>query len=86
MTKFTEKQIGEHIKTGKMTPIELEMIPLYKIEKELESLGFERMDDINPTNGWQVDFWYEYKSEKWGNWTVSGSLWYGDFKLERNDA
>jgi hypothetical protein len=46
----------------------------------MESLGYE-MQDIE-TNGWEVDYWTEFKKEDI-TYKVSGGLVYGDCKIEK---
>lgn len=62
----------------------LPMIPIKDIENILESefsFGKSELD----TNGWQVDFWNYMYSEKNGKICISGSLYYGDFQISKED-
>lgn len=62
------------------------MVPLYQIERQFKSQGYTRsIGDDGDTNGWQVDFWYTFCHPEKPHYTVSGSLWYGDFKIERDE-
>jgi hypothetical protein len=69
---------------GNLT-LNLDMMPLSVIEKALEEIGFEKLEDEERnTNGWEIDFWYEYYHPGYTEYTVSGSLWYGDFKISKS--
>lgn len=62
--------------------ISIPSVGLSQIDAALKKLGFERSEfDGGETNGWQVDFWYYYRSEEHGEICLSGSLWYGDWKI-----
>lgn len=58
--------------------LSLEIKPLSEYTNYLETLGFEV--DNQDTNGWEVDFWITFEGEL----TLSGSLHYGDYKLNWN--
>jgi hypothetical protein len=60
--------------------IECKHLPLSLIVEVMESLGYE-MQDIE-TNGWEVDYWTEFKKEDI-TYKVSGGLVYGDCKIEK---
>ena len=67
----------------KTNPLKLIMKPLENYEVLLESLGWEREDDEEPINGWQVDFWYYYtKGDQ--RICLAGSLWYGNWTLNNS--
>ncbi len=57
------------------------MIPLDTIRTLLIGMGCKYLDEYD-SNGWQVDFWdyYTFKDTKI---TFSGSLWYGQFNLQK---
>lgn len=75
--------------------VSLELKPLNEYSKILSELGFNTIqnDSLNlcnsggnewDTNGWQVDFWW--KIHKDGiPYTLSGSLFYGDIKLSKDE-
>lgn len=79
---MTLKEQIENLIASDSKEIEILMTPIKEIEKVLTSLGY---DELNLTgdelNGWQVDFWYKFTHEEKPNLTVSGSLYYGDFKI-----
>lgn len=60
--------------------IECKHLPLSLIVEVMESLGYE-MDEIE-TNGWEVDYWTEFKKDNI-TYKVSGGLVYGDCKIEK---
>lgn len=60
--------------------IECKHLPLSLIVEVMESLGYE-MDEIE-TNGWEVDYWTEFKKD-YITYKVSGGLVYGDCKIEK---
>lgn len=57
--------------------------PLQVITECLESKGFLHNPDKSDSNGWQIDFWEYYNHPELGEWCLSGSLWYGDYKLAK---
>lgn len=60
--------------------IECKHLPLSLVVEVMESLGYE-MDEIE-TNGWEVDYWTEFKKDDI-TYKVSGGLVYGDCKIEK---
>ena len=75
--------------------VKLPYITLIEYSKLLSELGcstlnkdgfINLMHDGNDydTNGWQVDFWWDFKRNE-EKYCLSGSLFYGDFKLSKND-
>lgn len=69
--------------TSEVESYSLSMCPVGDIDNELtKTFGYEREDLDGDSNGWQVDFWYYYyKYNK--RICLSGSLWYGNFKLTK---
>lgn len=64
-------------KTGKLPFIQLGLI-----DEIIKDAGFELIEaDIN---GYQVDFWNTYKKDN-QVFLLSGSLYYGDFKLQKKE-
>jgi hypothetical protein len=74
--------------------LELPYITLPEYAEILAELGcntlkkdgsIKLMEDGNDydTNGWSVDFWWHFKRGK-ENYTLGGSLFYGDFHLSIN--
>lgn len=63
-----------------------EMIPLDQIRKVFEKQGYkwEDLKDDGNLNGWSVDFWYYFSHPEKIRYCVSGSLWYGGFKIYKN--
>lgn len=59
--------------------------PLCIYHDFLEDLGYYVVSEWNP-NGWQVDFWEDFYNPETKDWvTLSGSLYYGDFKFQLLD-
>ena len=68
--------------------ISIPMVPIRDVETILkEEHGFNDLElDGGETNGWQIDFWYDfYKEGELKSITLHGSLHYGDFKLRTNE-
>lgn len=74
--------------------VNLPFIPLNDYCEILHKLGFstKRNNSINlahdgnsyDTNGWQVDFWWDfYKGEQ--KYTLAGSLFHGNITLSKNN-
>lgn len=61
------------------------MRPLTEIEGVFENLGYEKEYEENPLNGWEVSFWYHYIHPTRPRYTVTGSLWYGEFKIYKDE-
>lgn len=88
------KEIQDLITTvleGKQEEINLpSMLPISEISDFLENKGFEELDlNGDETNGWQVDFWYTYTHKILGDFMITGSLFYGNFKfikIEKDNA
>lgn len=61
-----------------------EMLPIDDIQTILVELGFEGTHlEGEESNGWYVDFWYTFNHPEKGEYELSGSLWYGEFKLRK---
>lgn len=58
-----------------------EMIPISDIQDLFELEGYQLEELNDNTNGWSIDFWYYFKHSEKARYCVSGSLWYGDFKI-----
>ena len=58
---------------------------IYGLKEVLSELSYE-MDDLvgEETNGWQIDFWYGFSNKEGKTLCLSGSLFYGDFKLTKD--
>ena len=64
--------------------ISIGVLPLYIYEDFLNSLGWEKEDCEDNTNGWEIDFWYSYtKKESSFKLELSGSLYYGGYKINK---
>lgn len=57
------------------------LFPIETIAGWLEERGFIHNPDKSDSNGWQIDFWEYFDHPELGEWMLSGSLWYGDYKL-----
>lgn len=79
-----KNEIKEFIKSEERV-LKIPMNSLDYYEDLLSNLGFIRDTEKGETNGWQIDFWEYFKSEVHGEVILSGSLWYGDFKLSKVD-
>jgi hypothetical protein len=73
--------IDDFLHNGKEVVIDME--PIDGIEKILQSRGFDMEELDDNTNGWDVDFWYDFVDEFNTKIQLSGSLWYGGFKLTK---
>lgn len=83
---MTKEQIIDFVKSGERVLKFDTMLPISKVEDVLKSIGFKDLQlDGDETNGWQVDFWYTFSSEEYGDYMLAGSLHYGGFVLERRD-
>lgn len=81
---MNKQQIQEFVKSGAKELKFDTMLPVRTVEDALTEIGFEELDlEGDETNGWQVDFWYYFKSTTYGTYMLSGSLHYGKFKLEK---
>lgn len=59
--------------------------PLCIYHDFLEDLGYYVVSEWDP-NGWEVDFWENFYNPKIKDWvTLSGSLYYGNFKFQLLD-
>lgn len=68
---------------GNSKTLEIETNSIDYWEDVLKESGFAIVEDSYESNGWQVDFWVTFTSIKDGNIILSGSLWYGGFKLSK---
>lgn len=77
VTKALEKE-GE---------VNLPMCAIDDIEDVLSAMGFDINNSEMDVNGWQVDFWlkYTYLEDTNINYTLSGSLWYGNFTFYKTE-
>ena len=67
----------------KLTRIEVNTVfaPLCIYHDFLEDLGYYYVSEWNP-NGWEVEFWEDFYNPETKDWvTLSGSLYYGNFKF-----
>lgn len=80
-------QIALAFNEYKLTRKEVNTIfaPLCVYHDFLEDLGYYCVSDWDP-NGWEVDFWEDFYNPETKDWvTLSGSLYYGDFKFQLLD-
>lgn len=80
---MTPKEIIQKvIETGEEHKIEMQ--PIEGIDKAFEELGFDEYEGTgDELNGWEVDFWYNHKHPVHGMFTLSGSLFYGEWKIRK---
>ncbi len=77
--------IIDFINNNEVDTIEIDMFPVNDILSVLEKEGWEKHEhNGDETNGWQVDFWY-YVTKDTTNICLSGSLFYGNFKLTKEE-
>jgi len=60
-------------------------LPLIDFEELIKSLGFKEDRDNFDTNGWEIDFWYYFEHPSYGNFCLSGSFWYGNFTITKEE-
>lgn len=65
--------------------LNMSMCPLDSIEEVFRSQGYEREDTDNPLNGWEVSFWFSFSHPTKARYSISGSLWHGDFKIYKDE-
>ena len=66
--------------------IEFNQISWPLLKEVLEGFGYqEDSDDCFDTNGWQIDFWVTYIKEDQQPLKISGSLWYGNIEIIKNE-
>ena len=78
-----KKTIKNYIEFGSGT-LDVPFHPISVYDSILEELGY-KSEPFDNTNGWQVDFWLEFRKPETTTIELSGSLWYGGFKLKRLD-
>ena len=78
-----KESLIEFIKSGDKEFRFETLLPIRTIENILvNELNFNSLKlNGEETNGWQIDFWYKFDSEKYGKYMLSGSLHYGNFHL-----
>jgi len=77
-------KVSEFVESGEKTLSFDELIPVSHIEEAMLAIGFSFEMDGGETNGWEVDFWYKFTSELYGNYTYQGSLFYGKPMLRKD--
>lgn len=78
---YTIAQAVEKLKIAKKYErIPIKMRGMYAIEDDFEKLGYTHdPGDGDNTNGWEVDFWYQFTHPTEPTITVSGGIWqHGD--------
>lgn len=60
--------------------LKLDILPLDDYDTILSDLGFEGDNENFDTNGWQVDFWWNFEKDD-VKLMLSGSLFYGNYQL-----
>ena len=63
--------------------IKIDMAPLSELEELLTELGFEKGEF--DCNGWQYDFWLYMKSGTFGDVCISGSAYYGNYTIMKEE-
>jgi len=85
MNNETKELIFSVIK-GEVDSVRLPMIPIDDVITLLQEKGYIDKDDNGDydSNGWQVDFWLQFHINE-SIYTLSGSLWYGQYKFFKED-
>lgn len=79
-----KEQIGEFLNSDQKEFKLPYMISIKEFNEILKTFGYDWVElDGDEINGWQVDFWYRFHHEVLPIVTLSGSLYYGDFKLTK---
>lgn len=63
--------------------MKVDMLPIDYYEDLFKESGYEIEDLEDNTNGWSVGFWYYFTREGKPKIMLSGSLWYGGFKITK---
>jgi hypothetical protein len=85
MNNETKELILSVIK-GEVDSVKLPMIPIDDVITLLQEKSYIDKDDSGDydSNGWQVDFWLQFHINE-SIYTLSGSLWYGQYKFFKED-
>lgn len=62
--------------------LKFELLPIGTLEKTLNELGY-KMEPLDNTNGWQVDFWVDFRFKGEKALSISGSMYYGNLTIEK---
>jgi hypothetical protein len=81
--EYIKKQIVDFIDSTEEVLDFDTMFPMDDFKEIMDELGFEENDTFD-TNGWQVDFWWEFKKED-KVFTLGGSWYYGSYTLTNNN-
>lgn len=75
----------EEFVQNQIDSIDLPVVPLSFIINHIEELGYTKTSE--ETNGWQVDFWIYFQKglDEASTIVLSGSLYYGDYKLTKEN-
>jgi len=62
--------------------IKIDILPICEYQKLIEEAGGSFDIDEMDTNGWEVDFWINFKLFE-SSFTLSGSLFYGNYEITK---
>lgn len=82
-------KIKKFINNNSEKTLDVEMLGIAEYEKILKEEKYERHENNgDETNGWQVDFWYNFShiDDSTIQLCLSGSLFYGNFKLTKDEG
>ncbi len=71
------------ILTNDIDFIDIPMIPIDDFEKIAKSLDLLHNVYQDDSNGWQYDFWRYYYDNKSNKYCLSGSWYYGNYRLSK---
>lgn len=80
---MTREQIQEKLLNGE--DVDIPMMPVNAIKSLLVEIGFIMEDLDDNTNGWSVGFFYYFNHSTLGRYLLSGSLWYGNFQISKDE-
>jgi hypothetical protein len=81
--EYIKKQIVDFIDSTEEDLSFDTMFPMDDFKEIMDELGFEENDTFD-TNGWQVDFWWNFTKELL-TITLSGSWYYGSYTLTKDE-
>lgn len=69
--------------SGSKEHLEIPMTPIDTVNDLMAELGFAHLSGEGDSNGWEHDFWEYYRHPDYGKFCLSGSLWYGNFRIRK---